>query len=123
MKSSSLHLDKRRRTYVRLIGEIRHALNQALAEESVKRGLTCTGIARVLGKHKSAISRKFNGTSNMTLETLADLAFALDRPVKVLLPARGGAAAANSNHPPVPAPETKTSAVNDAGNRVIATAI
>ena len=39
MPSSKIRVDKRRRTYIRLIGEIRHALNQALAEEHEKRGL------------------------------------------------------------------------------------
>jgi len=123
MSSSKLHLDKRRRSYVRLMGEVRHALNQALAEEGIKRGVTCTSIARLLGKHKSFVSRKLNGTSNMTFETLADLAFALDRPVKVLLPERGDDSAANSNHPPPPVPETKTTATNDGDNRILATAI
>lgn len=88
MKSSSLRLDKRRRTFVRLIGEIRHALNRALEEESQSRGLTRAAIARILNTNKSFVTRKFNGTSNMTLETLADLAYALDRPIKVELPSR-----------------------------------
>jgi transcriptional regulator with XRE-family HTH domain len=88
MTSSSLRLDPRRRTYVRLLGEVRHALRQALSEEYKTRGLTQDGIASVLGKSKSVISRKLAGTSNMTLETLADLAYALDRPVKVSVPSR-----------------------------------
>jgi transcriptional regulator with XRE-family HTH domain len=95
MLFSSLHIDKRRRTYVRLIGEIRHALNQALSEENQSRGLTRAAIARLLGKNKSFVSRKLNGTSNMTLETLADLAFALDRPVKISLPLRSTAPQSN----------------------------
>jgi transcriptional regulator with XRE-family HTH domain len=116
MTSSSLRLDKRRRTYVRLIGEIRHALNAALAEESVRRGLTRTGIARLLGTHKSVISRKFKGTSNMTLETLADLAFALDRPVHVTLPARDADRVGNSNLR-LKAPETETAPPVDSDDR------
>lgn len=108
MQSSNIRLDKRRRTYVRLVGEIRHALNQALAEEGEKRGLTRAGIARLLGKNKSVITRKFAGTSNMTLETLADLAFALDRPVKVSMPARE--VTAGSNHFSANAPLVGTTA-------------
>jgi len=88
MTSSNLSSDKRRRTYVRLIGEIRHALNQALQEEHERRDLTRTRIAEVLSTDKSFVTRKMNGTSNMTLETLADLAFALDRVVKVQLLSR-----------------------------------
>ncbi len=81
-------MDKRQRTYVRLIGAIRHALNQALTEEHARRGLTQADMARLLDRNPSFISRKLNGTSNMTLETLADLAYALDRPVRIALPAR-----------------------------------
>lgn len=98
MTSASPRLDKRRRTYVRLVGEIHDALNQALSEEKEKRGLNKTQIGKVLGLGRSAISKKFDGRHNMTLETLADLAFALDRPVKLSLPAR--AAGAGSNQPP-----------------------
>lgn len=71
-----------------MIGDIRHALNQALSEEFEKRGLTQQNIADLLGKNKSFISRKFSGDTNMTLETLADLAYALDRPVRISLPER-----------------------------------
>jgi transcriptional regulator with XRE-family HTH domain len=96
MKSSSLRTDARRRSYVRLIGEISHALNRALEEEHSKRQLTISEIGRILGKSKSHISRKFRGTSNMTLETLSDLAYALDRPVVVSLPDLNNLP--NSNH-------------------------
>jgi transcriptional regulator with XRE-family HTH domain len=81
--SSNLSIDKRRRTYVRLIGSIQNALNRALREEHAMRNLTQQEMADLLHKSKSFISRKMNGTSNMTLETLADLAFALDRTVEV----------------------------------------
>jgi transcriptional regulator with XRE-family HTH domain len=98
VKSSSPKLDRRRRTYVRMMGEILHALNQALAEEHAKRGLTISEIAKILGKdtsYKSFISRKLSGMSNMTLETLADLAFAMNRPVRVSLPPREAPAMSN----------------------------
>jgi transcriptional regulator with XRE-family HTH domain len=88
MTSASPRVDKRRRTYSRLLGEIHHALNAALNEEKVKRGLNMTKIGKLLGLGRSAISKKFDGRHNMTLETLADLAFALDRPVKIFLPER-----------------------------------
>lgn len=84
-QSSSLHIDKRRRVYVRLIGDIRHALNQAFVEEHDARGLTRTEIADLLGTSKSFVTRKLTGTSNMTIETLADLAFALERRVRINL--------------------------------------
>jgi len=98
--SFSLNTTPRRRSYVRLIGEIQRALNSALEEENAKRGLTRTMIADILGKNKSVITRKFAGSGNMTLETLADLAYALNRPVKVSLPSRD--TAPMSNHPVQP---------------------
>ena len=93
MTSSSL--DLRRRTYVRLIGEIQHALNDALAEEFARRGLTRTQMADILHTNKSFVTRKLSGVSNMTLETLADLAFALDRAIKIQLISRAPVAGAN----------------------------
>lgn len=126
MPSSDLVLDKRRRTYVRLIGEIRHALNQALVEENARRGLTRAEIARILGKNKSVITRKLTGTSNMTLETLADLAYALDRPVQVQLPSRHAATGSNQANvpPPVPANASLGSARADTpAASIVATAV
>ena len=84
-----------------MLGEIRHALLTAFAEEAATRGLTRAGMARELGRDKAFITRKLAGTSNMTLETLADLAFALNRPVKVSLPGRSGLPGSNST--PLPA--------------------
>src|SRR5690349_5279625 len=81
MKTRSFRIDKRRRSYLRLISEIKHALAQALAEEHAERGLTMAEMARTLEVDRSHISRKLSGDTNMTLETLADLAYALDRPV------------------------------------------
>ena len=100
MTSSSISMPDRRRTYVRMLGEIRHALLTALSEEAAGRGLTKAGMARELGCDKSFVTRKLEGTSNMTLETLADLAFALNRPVKVSLPARTGSLGSNSTAVP-----------------------
>lgn len=91
-------IDKRRQTYIRMLSAIAHALNQALEEEHAQRGLTQADIARTLKKQKSFISRKLSGDTNMTLETLADLAYALDRPVHVSLPSRHPAAGSNYFH-------------------------
>lgn len=88
MKSVKSPISKQRRTYTRLIGEIQHALNQALTEENVARGLTRAKMAEILRCDRGTITKLFSGTRNMTLETLADLAYALDRPVRVSLPSR-----------------------------------
>ena len=108
MTSSNLPLSGRRRTYVRLIGEIRHALNQALTEEHAARGLTKADIARLLGKDKSFVTKKLAGTSNMTLETLADLASAMNRPVKVSMPSRVHSAGTNQSVDAATQPKTSS---------------
>ena len=83
MKSSSVKIEPRRRSYLRLIGELESQLHKAYEEEHGTSGLTFADIARKLGCHKSFITRKMNGTSNMTLETLADLVFALRRRITI----------------------------------------
>lgn len=88
MKYSREKMDKRQRTYVRMIGDLRNQLNQALTEEFEKRGLTQAEMGRLIGRDKSFVSKKMNGVGNMTLETLADLAYALNRPVRFVLPDR-----------------------------------
>lgn len=107
MKSSNPRLNKRRRTYVRLLGEIQHALLEALEEENQGRHLTRAEIARILGKSKSFVTRKLDGERNMTLQSLADLAFALDRPVKVALPSRKPPVGSNRVHTKVEAGTSK----------------
>lgn len=101
MMSSRIELSSRRRTYVRLLGDVRHALNAALVEEAAQHGLTKAELARRIGRDKAFVTRKLDGRGNMTLETLADLAFALNRPVKVSLPARALEAGANGPEPSV----------------------
>ncbi|WP_158047079.1 helix-turn-helix transcriptional regulator [Skermanella pratensis] len=85
MRTRSFRIDERRRSYLRLVSEIKHVLAQALAEEQERRGLTMAEMARILEVDRSHISRKLSGETNMTLETLADLAYALDRPVQISL--------------------------------------
>jgi hypothetical protein len=116
--SSSLRVSDREKSYARLVGEIQHALNQALSEEHVVRGLTKAQIAAILGKNKSFVTRKLSGSSNMTLETLADLAYALNRPVRVRLPPRSPA---GSNVLIVP-PPTQTRPRNPDDHSFVASA-
>ncbi|MCW2242772.1 helix-turn-helix domain-containing protein [Azospirillum canadense] len=100
-----------------MIGDIQHELNQALAEEHAKRGLTKAEISRILGRDKSFVSRKLNGASNMTLETLADIAFALNRPVRISLPDRDKMGGGN-NHVTYSAATTTNGAVPSVQEKV-----
>lgn len=122
MTSSSPTLTPRRRTYVRLIGEIRHILNQALTEEHAARGLTKADIARALGKDKAFVTKKLSGTSNMTLETLADLAYSMNRRVRVAMPSRDRPYRSNQlldlNHQP----KTSLPPLREGGGEVVSSA-
>jgi transcriptional regulator with XRE-family HTH domain len=112
MKSSNLSMDKRRRTFVRLLGEIQHALNAAYLEEHERHGLTKSKMAKEIGRNRSFVTRKMTGMDNMTLETLADLAYALNRPVKVSLPSRDNSGLRNNLQEPLGYREDKR---NEAG--------
>jgi transcriptional regulator with XRE-family HTH domain len=98
MTSIKIDIPRRRRAYVRLIGKIQHVLNEALGEERKLRKLTRAEVARILGKDKAFVTRKLTGEENMTLETLSDLAFAMDRTIDIkLLPKNWPS---QSNYPP-----------------------
>lgn len=63
-----------RRAAARLIGQTRRRLQQGLvARPNLKR----TKIADALGVHRSVITKHFNGTQDMTLGRVAELAWAL----------------------------------------------
>jgi len=61
-----------------------------------KPSVTKAEIARRLGIDRSLVTRRLNGTSNMTLETLADLAWALDQKIEIRLSDRAKPAFSNS---------------------------
>lgn len=105
MTSASPRLERPRKTYVRLIGKLFHVLNQALSEEKAERGLNKTEIAKILGVGRSAISKKFDGRQNLTFETLAALADAMDRDVDIALPKKVRANAGSNS----PSPEALSS--------------
>lgn len=85
MPSFQFRISPRRAAVARFIGDVRVALQRALAEEEAKRGTTKSEVARRLGVHRSAISRRIKGTDNITLATLAEMAWAMDRDISLRL--------------------------------------
>lgn len=77
-----------RKAAIRAIGKAHARLAQMLAEEKAAVGLTKAAIARRLGIDPSALSRRLNGRSNLTLESLAEIAWAAGREVEIELPQR-----------------------------------
>src|SRR5438045_649384 len=70
----------------RFVMQVRRALQKALAEEAARRGLTQSDLARAIGVHRSIISRELNGTKDLTLGRVGELARALGRRAKFELP-------------------------------------
>ena len=81
MTSYKTRIAPARRVFVRLISDIQEELQRAYVEENAVTGHTKADIARTLGKHRSFIVRKMSGLSNMTLETVAALAWAFNREI------------------------------------------
>jgi transcriptional regulator with XRE-family HTH domain len=78
-------IGKRRRKAGRFIGQVRRELVKAFTEEQQARDLTRDELARELGVHKSVITRRLNGSANLTLRVVAEMADALGRDVRFSL--------------------------------------
>lgn len=76
------HIDPRGKAFVRFLSDIHAALETALldSEDGTKKR-----IANRLEVDKSVVTRLLSGSSNMTLRSLSDLAWALDCTPTILL--------------------------------------
>lgn len=72
-----------RRAAARFIGSVRRGLQQALSEEAELNGLTQSQIARELDVHRSVISRELNGRADISLGRAAELAFLMNRRLRL----------------------------------------
>src|SRR4051794_14695851 len=82
--TSNFKITPRRKAYLRLLGDVHTQL--ANAEDEEKRGprrLTRTKMAAKLGCDKSTLTKKLKQTSNITLESLSEVADVLDHEVLV----------------------------------------
>ena len=76
--SFEINLDPKRKVFSRFLSNIHDQLYSAFEKRRVAENMTKTELAEKIGVHKSLITRKFNGTSNLTAESMAYLAWALD---------------------------------------------
>ncbi|WP_083967480.1 MULTISPECIES: helix-turn-helix domain-containing protein [unclassified Methylosinus] len=76
-----LKLDPRQRKAGRFIGRVRDEIIKAFTSEKQARGLTQEQVAQALGIHRSQVNRILKGEENLTLRTISDLAWALDREI------------------------------------------
>lgn len=74
-----------RRAGNRFISAVRRALQKAFAEEASKRGLTQAELARRLGVNRSVVTRELRGVENLTLRSVAELAFGMGRRAELTL--------------------------------------
>jgi hypothetical protein len=73
-------IDARSRTAGRLIGRVRRELLRAITEQK-EAGLTQQDLARRLQSGRFNVNRQLSGEAEITLRSLADLAWALDREI------------------------------------------
>ena len=74
------HFDigERARHAGRFIGRVRSELLRALSERKSEIGFSQQGLAQKLDTERSLINRQLSGETNLTLRSLADLAWAMD---------------------------------------------
>ena len=74
------HFDigERARHAGRFIGRVRGELLRALSERKSEAGFSQQGLARKLDTERALINRQLSGEANLTLRSLADLAWAMD---------------------------------------------
>jgi transcriptional regulator with XRE-family HTH domain len=94
-------INARSRTAGRFMGRVRRELLRAVTEEK-RAGLTQQELARRLESGRSNINRQLSGEAEITLRSLADLAWALDREITFELRRPDDAAGQNI------APQTST---------------
>jgi transcriptional regulator with XRE-family HTH domain len=96
---TSFHFDigSRARHAGRFIGRVRGELLKALSQRKSEGHLPQQALAEKLGIERSAINRQLSGEANLTLRSLADLAWAMDMEISFALTAPP--ANAGQNHP------------------------
>lgn len=83
MRSFRTKLSERRQAFISLAGQIEGQLRDAYAKRYEAGEINQTALAAKLDVDKSAIHRRLTGRTNMTVETLADMAWALGHKIKV----------------------------------------
>jgi transcriptional regulator with XRE-family HTH domain len=76
---TSFHFDigSRARNAGRLIGRVQSELLRVISEKKAERKFSQQSLAHKLQVHRSLINRQLSGEANLTLRSLADLAWAL----------------------------------------------
>jgi transcriptional regulator with XRE-family HTH domain len=92
MTSFQFAPDRRTRIAGRFFARVRRELQKAFLEGKADHGLTQAKLARKLGVDRAVVCRQLAGTANITLRTLADYAWAMDRDLVLSMPKHDGGA-------------------------------
>jgi transcriptional regulator with XRE-family HTH domain len=87
----------RGRAASRLIGDVRSDLIRTILREKLATGLTQQKLAKKLGLSRSKLNRSLMGKEELTLRSVSDLAWALDK--EVVFELREPSASPGQNHP------------------------
>ena len=104
----------RTRVTARFMTRVRRELQKAYMEEKASRGVTQAYLARKFGIGRAVVCRQLAGSSNLTLRTLADYAWALERDLIFAMPKRTVTAGSNQE---VTLNEGASGAAQKAGTR------
>lgn len=83
MRSIRSNISNRRKAYLALSSMIESQLRDAFAEEVARSDLSQSEVARRLNVDRSTVNKRLRGSTNMTIETIADMAWAIGRSVDV----------------------------------------
>ncbi len=94
MTSYRFQINERSRQVGRMVGAAQRSLQQAFSEAKDECGFTQAELARKLEMDRSLLNRQLTGESNLTIRTLADLAWSIGRTldVRFLKPSSEGTA-------------------------------
>lgn len=94
--SFQITISPSKRAAARFVSRVRRAIQQALAEENIKSGVSQSDIAREIGVNRSVVSREIRGHKDLTLSRVAELASALGRVPTFSLPEKEQVVGSNS---------------------------
>lgn len=83
MRSSRHKANTRRQMYLALVSKVESSLRDAYAKLYDAGLETQTSLAEKLGVNRSVVNRRLTGQQNMTLETVADMAWALGQCIEM----------------------------------------
>ncbi|WP_156386662.1 helix-turn-helix transcriptional regulator [Aureimonas sp. Leaf454] len=83
MMSFQIEVDPREAASSELISDVGYQLQDALIEVKSRHQITQQKIAESLGVDRSRVNRCFSGYSNLTLKSLAELAWAMEKVARI----------------------------------------